>query len=85
MSAASDWYLGMNEYDTMRAHHQAKENAQNLYDQHYGGNDDYNPNQQGPPQNLGYRNEGRYGGGNGGYGGGDSGYGGGRGGGDSGY
>lgn len=73
-------FLGMNEYDKMRAHHQAKENAQNLYDQHYGGSDEYNPNQQAPPQNLGYRREGRYGG--------DGGYGGGRGGdygGDSGY
>ena len=68
---------GMNEYDTLRAHHQAKENAKDLYDSHYGGNDDYNPNQQGPPQNLGYRGEGRYGG--------DGGYGGGYGGGDSGY
>lgn len=71
----------MNEYDKMRAHHQAKERAHDLYDQHYGGNDDYNPNQQGPPRNLGYRGEGRYGGG-------DSGYEGGRGGGyggDSGY
>ena len=69
----------MNEYDKLRAHHQAKENARDLYDQHYGGYDDYNPDQQGPPQNLGYRGEGRYGGG--GYGGGQGGgYGG-----DSGY
>ena len=81
----------MNEYDKMRAHHQAKERSHDLYDQHYGNNDGYDPNQQGPPQNLGYRGEGRYGGdggyggGDSGYGGGDSGYGGGRGGGDSGY
>ena len=70
----------MNEVDKMRAHHQAKERSSDLYDQHYGNNDDYNPSQQNPPQNLGYRGEGRYGGG-----GGDSGYGGGQGGGDSGY
>ena len=76
----------MNEVDKLRAHHRAKEHAKNLYDQQYGGSDDYNPNQQDPPQNLGYRREGRYGG-DGNYGGGDSGYGGGRGegGGDSGY
>ena len=53
----------MNEYDKMRAHHQAKERSQDLYDQHYNGQgaDEYNPNQYGPPQNLGYRGEGRYG------------------------
>lgn len=75
----------MNEYDKMRAHHQAKERAENLYDQHYGGNDQYDPNQQEPPKHYGYRGEGRYGGNEGGYGGNEGGYGGNRGGGDSGY
>lgn len=71
----------MNEYDKMRAHHQAKERSGELYDQHYGNNDQYNPNQQQRPQQLGYQGGGGYGGnqGGGGYGGGynqggDSGY-----------
>ncbi|KAL6722348.1 hypothetical protein ACLMJK_001455 [Lecanora helva] len=51
---------GMNEYDKMRAHHQAKERSHDLYDQQYGNNDDYNPDQQRPHGNLGYREEGRY-------------------------
>ncbi len=79
----------MNEYDKMRAHHQAKERAETLYDSHYGGSDGYDPNQQERPQQFGYRKEGRYGGNQGGYGGNQGGgYGGeGRGGygGDSGY
>lgn len=65
----------MNEVDKLRAHHQAKEHAENLYDQHYGSRDQYDP-QYDRPQQLGYQR----GGGNDG---GDSGYG--RGGGDSGY
>jgi hypothetical protein len=83
----------MNEYDKMRAHHQAKERAENLYDQHYGDRDGYDPNERDPPSHFGYRDEGRYSGNQGGYGGGrgggdggDSGeYRGGRGGGDGGY
>lgn len=76
----------MNEYDTLRAHHQAKERSHELYDQHYGSNNGYDPNQQGPPQQFGYRGEGRYGGNQGGYGGNQGGYGGNQGsGGDSGY
>ena len=64
----------MNEYDKMRAHHQAKENAHNLYDQHYGNRDEYNPGYDAPPQ-LGYQGGGGYGGGGSGYNrGGDSGY-----------
>ncbi|KAK4691305.1 hypothetical protein P7C71_g5665, partial [Lecanoromycetidae sp. Uapishka_2] len=67
---------GMNEYDKMRAHHQAKERSQELYNQHYGNNDGYDP-QYGPPQHLNYQRGGGYDGGynqgGGGYGG-DSGY-----------
>ena len=48
---------GMNEYDKFEAHRHAKQSAENMYDQHYGRNDEYNPNQQGPPQALqGYGN-----------------------------
>lgn len=70
----------MNEYDKMRAHHQAKERAENLYDQHYGDRDGYDPNEQGPPEHFNYRGEGRYGGNRGGYGGNEGGYGGNEGG-----
>lgn len=42
---------GMDEYDREKAKHQAKENAQNMYDQHYGNNDQYDPNY-GPPQHF---------------------------------
>ena len=53
--------LGMNEYDKLRAHHQAKERSRELYDQHYGNNDQYDPNY-GPPQQLYYQqqNQGGY-------------------------
>lgn len=52
---------GMNAYDRKRAHHQAKENASHMYDEHYvrGQNaDNYDPNQYGPPQQFqgGYGN-----------------------------
>ena len=58
----------MNEYDKMRAHHQAKENASSLYEQHYGSRDGYDPSYD-PPQQLDYQ-----GGGGRRDGGGDSGY-----------
>lgn len=52
--------LGMNEYDKLRAHHQAKERSKELYDQHYGSNDQYDPNY-GAPQQLYYQqNQGGY-------------------------
>ncbi len=44
---------GLNEYDKLRAQHQAKEQAGNLYDQHYvqdQGADQYDPNQYQRPQ-----------------------------------
>jgi len=47
---------GMNEVDKIRAHHQAKERANDLYDQHYSNADQYNPNQYGPPQAFQRRN-----------------------------
>ncbi|KAK0510372.1 hypothetical protein JMJ35_006804 [Cladonia borealis] len=52
---------GMNEYDKLRAHHQAKERSKELYDQHYGNNNGYDPNY-GPPQQLYYQqqNQGGY-------------------------
>jgi len=43
---------GMDFYDKERAKHQAKENVQGLYDNHYGGQDQYDPNQQAPPQQV---------------------------------
>ena len=45
----------MNEYERERAHHQAKENASNMYDDHYVRNhnaDEYNPNQYDAPQQF---------------------------------
>lgn len=59
---------GMDAYDRERAHHQAKENARNMYDEHYGNNDQYDPNSRDAP---GYFQGGGYGGGGGGYGGGN--------------
>ena len=53
--------LGMNEYDKLRAHHQAKENSRDLYDQQYGNNDQYDPNAGSAPQQLYYnQNQGGY-------------------------
>jgi hypothetical protein len=48
---------GMNEYDKFEAHRKAKENANNMYDQHYvqnQGADQYDPNQYDRPQQLNY-------------------------------
>lgn len=45
----------MNAYDRERAHHQAKENASHMYDEHYvrGQNaDQYDPNQYDRPQQF---------------------------------
>ncbi len=85
---------GMDEYDRERAHFQAKENAHNMYDEHYvrgQGADEYNPIQYGAPdrihQSRGYGGggygAGGYGGGyadgnDGGFNGNQDGYGGGR-------
>ena len=47
----------MNAWDRERAHHQAKQSAENMYDQHYQrdlGADQYDPNQYGPPDRLNY-------------------------------
>lgn len=44
-----DWF------DKEKAKHQAKQNAERLYDEHYVDNqgaDQYNPNQYGPPQHF---------------------------------
>ena len=39
--------------DREKAKRHARENAENMYDQHYGNNyDQYDPNQQGPPQHM---------------------------------
>ncbi|GAB7342972.1 hypothetical protein MBLNU457_g1074t1 [Dothideomycetes sp. NU457] len=43
---------GMDEYDREKAKHQAKRNAEQMYDQHYGDYDQYDPNQYGPPQHI---------------------------------
>lgn len=58
---------GMDEYDRERAKHQAKENTQNMYDQHYGGQDQYDPSY-GPPRDIQQQFGGYDQGGQGGYG-----------------
>lgn len=48
MDQTANVVIGMNAYDRERAHHQAKENASHMYDEHYvrGMNaDQYDPNQ----------------------------------------
>ena len=42
---------GMDFVDKEKAQHQAKKNAENMYDDHYGQYDQYDP-QQGPPERL---------------------------------
>ena len=47
--------IGMNEYDKLRAQHQAKESAHHMYDEHYErgqGADQYDPNQYDRPQQF---------------------------------
>ncbi|OKL64620.1 hypothetical protein UA08_00302 [Talaromyces atroroseus] len=39
---------GLTEWDKIEARRHAKENAENLYDQHYGGQDQWHPDYQGP-------------------------------------
>ncbi len=49
----------MDAYDRERTQHQARQSADNMYDQHYQrdlGADEYNPNQYGPPDRLNYDN-----------------------------
>ncbi|KAI9878542.1 MAG: hypothetical protein M1830_000596 [Pleopsidium flavum] len=46
---------GMDAYDRERAQHRAKENSENMYDQHYvqgQGADQYDPNQYSPPDRF---------------------------------
>jgi hypothetical protein len=43
---------GADYIDREKAKHQAKRQAEQLYDSHYGGNDQYDPSQQGPPRDL---------------------------------
>ncbi|PMD12905.1 hypothetical protein NA56DRAFT_652183 [Hyaloscypha hepaticicola] len=43
---------GMDFIDREKAKHHAKENVENMYDQHYGGQDQYDPNQYDAPQQL---------------------------------
>ncbi|KAF1346082.1 hypothetical protein BDV97DRAFT_319865 [Delphinella strobiligena] len=43
---------GEDAWDHEKAKRQAKQNAEQLYDDHYGGQDQYDPNQQGPPERL---------------------------------
>ena len=68
----------MDAYDRERAHHQAKENARNMYDEQYSNQDQYDPNNTDMPQQ--FQTYGGRGGGQGGYGGDQGGYGGGQGG-----
>ena len=39
---------GMNEYDKFEARHKAKKNAEQMYDDHYGREADYDPNNNAP-------------------------------------
>lgn len=57
----------MDAYDREQAHHQAKEGARNMYDEHYGGYNEYNPDSQNCPSHFESRG---YGGGGDGFGGG---------------
>ncbi|KAK0356759.1 hypothetical protein LTR91_007605 [Friedmanniomyces endolithicus] len=43
---------GADYIDRERAKRQASENTSQMYDQHYGQQDQYDPNQYGPPQQL---------------------------------
>jgi len=40
---------GMNEYDSYEAKKHAQNSAEQMYDNHYQGTDQYDPNQQDPP------------------------------------
>ncbi|KIX94149.1 uncharacterized protein Z520_10175 [Fonsecaea multimorphosa CBS 102226] len=40
---------GLDEYDKIRAREHAKKSAENMYDQHYGDMDQYDPNQRDQP------------------------------------
>jgi hypothetical protein len=39
-------------FDKERSKHEAKKRAEAMYDDHYGGQDQYDPSQQAPPQAL---------------------------------
>ncbi|KAK4991273.1 hypothetical protein LTR66_006586 [Elasticomyces elasticus] len=43
---------GMDEYEKHQAKEHAKRSAENMYDQHYGQYDEYNPNEQEPPRHI---------------------------------
>ena len=43
---------GADYIDREKAKHEAKKRSEQLYDQHYGQYDNYNPDQQRPPQHL---------------------------------
>jgi hypothetical protein len=43
---------GADYIDRERAKHEAKKSAEKMYDDHYGGQDQYDPNQQAPPGRL---------------------------------
>ncbi|PPJ57301.1 hypothetical protein CBER1_09023 [Cercospora berteroae] len=43
---------GADYIDREKAKRQARENAEQMYDQHYGNNDQYDPNQQEPPRHV---------------------------------
>ncbi|KAJ4147157.1 hypothetical protein LMH87_001702 [Akanthomyces muscarius] len=45
-SKGADWI------DKERAQHEAKKRAEDMYDQHYGGQDNYDPNNYGPPEHF---------------------------------
>lgn len=42
----------MDEYEKEKLKRQTRENTDNMYDQHYGDSDQYDPNSQGAPDAL---------------------------------
>lgn len=45
-TTGADWI------DKEKAKRQAREHCEGMYDEHYGGHDQYDPNQQGPPPGI---------------------------------
>jgi len=45
-TTGADWV------DKERAKREAREHAEGMYNEHYGGQDQYDPNQQGPPPGV---------------------------------
>ena len=44
--------IGLNEYDAIRTRERAEKGSQQMYDEHYGGQDNYDPNNYDAPQQI---------------------------------